>query len=126
MFFLFLALMNSEEVNRAANAIAVAEAELQELPLRDRTRRIQSVIAAQTTLVGTAVPMMTEVQSNSTLFVSNLPSEVTGEVLADLFHKFSGYCDVRLVPGREGIAFVDFDNEAGAASAKGKLRFIIV
>ena len=113
--------MNSEEVNRAANAVAVAEAELQELPLRDRTRRIQSVIAAQTTMIGTSVPVMTEVQSNSTLFVSNLPNETTREALEVLFRQFAGYGDVRLVPGREGISFVDFDNEAGAASAKGKL-----
>jgi RNA recognition motif-containing protein len=83
--------MNSEEVNRAANAVAVAEAELQELPLRDRTRRIQSVISAQTTLVGTTVPMMTEVQSNSTLFVSNLPNETTQEALEVLFRQFSGF-----------------------------------
>jgi len=111
--------MNSEEVNRAANAVAVAEAELQELPLRDRTRRIQSVIAAQTTMIGTSVPVMTEVQSNSTLFVSNLPHETTREALEVLFRQFSGYRDVRLVPGREGIAFIDFDNEVGASSAKG-------
>jgi hypothetical protein len=36
-----------------------------------------------------------------------------------LFRQFSGYRDVRLVPGREGIAFIDFDNEVGASSAKG-------
>jgi len=118
--------MNSEEVNRAANAVAAAEAELQELPLRDRTRRIQSAIAVQTTLVGTAVPMMTEVQSNSTLFVTNLPNEATKEALERLFHQYSGYRDVRLVPGREGIAFIDFDSEVGAASAKGKLFFIMI
>lgn len=112
--------MNSEEVNRAANAVAAAEAELQELPLRDRTRRIQSVIAAQTTMIGTTVPLMTEVQSNSTLFISNLPNETTREALGTLFGQFPGYRDVRLVTGREGIAFIDFDSEAGAASAKGK------
>jgi len=112
-------MMNSEEVNRAANAVAAAEAELQELPLRDRTRRIQSVIAVQTTMIGTSVPIMTEVQSNSTLFVSNLPTETTREALEALFRQFSGYLDVRLVPGREGIAFVDFDNDVGASSARG-------
>jgi U2 small nuclear ribonucleoprotein B'' len=117
-----IALMNSEEVNRAANAVAVAEAELQELPLRDRTRRIQSVIAAQTTMIGTSVPVMTEVQLNSTLFVSNLPHETTREALEILFRQFSGYRDVRLVPGREGIAFIDFDNETGAASARDALN----
>ncbi|CAF4274965.1 unnamed protein product [Rotaria sp. Silwood2] len=121
-----IALMNSEEVNRAANAIAAAEAELQELPLRDRTRRIQSVIAAQTTLVGTAMPMMTETQSNSTLFITNLPNETTREALEMLFRQFPGYHDVRLVPGREGIAFIDFDNEAGAASAKDALNGFMI
>jgi hypothetical protein len=117
--------MNSEEVNRAANAVAAAEAELQELPLRDRTRRIQSVIAAQTTMIGTAVPMMTEVQSNSTLFVTNLPNETTQEALEALFRQFPGYREVRLVPGHEGIAFIDFDDETGAASAKSKLFLLM-
>lgn len=113
-------MMNSEEVNRAANAVAVAEAELQELPIRDRTRRIQSVIAAQTTMIGTTVPMMIpEAPPNPTLFVSHLPNETTREALEVLFRQFSGYRDVRLVPGREGIAFIDFDNEVGAASARG-------
>ena len=112
--------MNSEEVNRTANAVAVAEAELQELPMRDRTRRIQTAIAAQTTLVGATAQMMTEVQSNSTLFVTNLPNETTREALDVLFRQFSGFLEVRLVPGREGIAFIDFDNDFGAASAKGK------
>lgn len=113
-------MMNSEEVNRAANAVAVAEAELQELPLRDRTRRIQSVIAAQTTMIGTNVPMMmSEAQPNPTLFVSNLPNETTREALEVLFRQFGGYRDVRLIPGREGIAFIDFDNEVGASSARG-------
>ena len=70
---------------------------MQELPIRDRTRRTQSVIAAQTTMIGAAVPIVTEVQSCSTLFVSHLPTETT----------------------REGIAFIDFDNDTGAAAAKG-------
>ena len=121
VLLLVSALMNSEEVNRAANAVAVAEAELQELPMRDRTRRIQSAIAAQTTLIGAAVvPMMTDGPSTPTLFVTNLPSEITREALAKLFREFSGYRDVRLVPGREGIAFIDFDNEVGASAARGK------
>jgi RNA recognition motif-containing protein len=114
-------MMNSEEVNRAANAVAAAEAELQELPLRDRTRRIQSAIAAQTTLIGATGPMMTEAPPNPTLFVTNLPNDTTREALEVLFREFSGYHDVRLIPGREGIAFIDFDNETGAGSAKGKL-----
>ena len=113
-------MMNSEEVNRVANAVAEAEAQLQELPIRDRTRRIQSAIAAHTTMIGAAaVPMMTEGPTTPTLFVSNLPSDITREALARLFQDFSGYRDVRLVPGREGIAFVDFDNEVGANGAKG-------
>jgi len=118
-----IAMMNSEEVNRAANAVAESEAQLQELPIRDRTRRIQAVIAAQTTMIGaTAVPMMTEGPTTPTLFVSNLPSETTSEVLARLFQDFSGYRDVRLVPGREGIAFIDFDNDVGANAAKDALN----
>lgn len=114
-------MMNSEEVTRTANAIAAAEAQLQELPVIDRTRRIQTVIAAQTALIGSmSTPMVTDMPSTPTLFVSNLPNETTREALLVLFQKFPGFVDVRLVPGREGIAFIDFEHETGANSAKGK------
>ncbi len=54
---------------------------------------------------------------NPILFVENLPAEVTEMMLSMLFQQFPGYKEVRLVPGKAGIAFVEFEdeNQSGAA-----------
>lgn len=39
-----------------------------------------------------------------------------------IFHRFPGFKEVRLVPGRQGIAFVEFENEDLGAAAKDALE----
>ena len=48
---------------------------------------------------------------NKILFVQNLPDTTTAEMLSMLFKQFPGYGEVRLVEGRPGIAFVEFEND---------------
>ena len=55
---------------------------------------------------------------NKILFVQNLPEEYGVEGLTAIFGRFEGFREVRLVPGRKGIAFVEYEAEAGAISAK--------
>lgn len=55
---------------------------------------------------------------NKILFVQNLPDDCDVEALTGVFGRFEGFREVRLVPGRRGIAFVEYENEAGAISAK--------
>lgn len=55
---------------------------------------------------------------NKILFVQNLPDDCDVEALTNIFGRFEGFREVRLVPGRRGIAFVEYENEAGAISAK--------
>lgn len=38
--------------------------------------------------------------------------------LTEIFGRFDGFREVRLVPGRKGIAFVEYEAEQGAISAK--------
>jgi hypothetical protein len=38
--------------------------------------------------------------------------------LTAIFNRFEGFREVRLVPGRKGIAFVEYEAEGGAISAK--------
>lgn len=38
--------------------------------------------------------------------------------LTTIFGGFEGFKEVRLVPGRKGIAFVEYEAETGAISAK--------
>lgn len=40
------------------------------------------------------------------------------DALTAIFGRFEGFREVRLVPGRTGIAFVEYEAEAGAISAK--------
>lgn len=55
---------------------------------------------------------------NKILFVQNLPEDYGVEGLTAIFGRFEGFREVRLVPGRRGIAFVEYEAEAGAISAK--------
>jgi hypothetical protein len=55
---------------------------------------------------------------NKILFLRELPDEIDSDSLTAVFGRFEGFREVRLVPGRKGIAFVEYESEAGAISAK--------
>lgn len=55
---------------------------------------------------------------NRILFVQNLPDDCDVEMLTEIFRRFEGFREVRMVPGRKGIAFVEYDAEQGAITAK--------
>ncbi|KAF4337709.1 small nuclear ribonucleo snRNP U1A [Fusarium beomiforme] len=55
---------------------------------------------------------------NKILFVQNFPEDYDIEALTSVFGRFDGFREVRLVPGRRGIAFVEYDAEQGAITAK--------
>ncbi|TGO22112.1 hypothetical protein BPAE_0182g00200 [Botrytis paeoniae] len=55
---------------------------------------------------------------NKILFVQNLPEEYDVDMLTSIFGRFEGFKEVRLVPGRRGIAFVEYETETGSIGAK--------
>ena len=55
---------------------------------------------------------------NKILFVQNVPEEYDIDALTAIFGRFEGFREVRLVPGRRGIAFIEYEAETGAISAK--------
>ncbi|KAI0482121.1 RNA recognition domain-containing protein [Xylariaceae sp. FL0804] len=55
---------------------------------------------------------------NKILFVQNLPDDQDVDALTAVFGRFEGFREVRLVPGRKGIAFIEYEAEAGAITAK--------
>jgi len=55
---------------------------------------------------------------NKILFVQNLPEDYDIDALTAIFGRFEGFREVRLVPGRRGIAFIEYESETGAISAK--------
>ncbi|GFG30614.1 hypothetical protein Cfor_05177 [Coptotermes formosanus] len=69
--------------------------------------------------VSTAVP---EQPPNQILFLTNLPDETNEMMLSMLFNQFPGFKEVRLVPNRHDIAFVEFENELQSGAAKDALQ----
>ena len=55
---------------------------------------------------------------NKILFLRDLPEDYDQEGLSRIFSRFEGFKEVRMVPGRKGIAFVEYEAETGAISAK--------
>lgn len=51
------------------------------------------------------------------LFAQNLPADCTAAELSMLFQNSAGFKEVRMVPGKEGIAFVEFEDEHRATSS---------
>merc|ERR1712226_775764 len=59
---------------------------------------------------------------NNILFIERLPQESNEQLITVLFNQFAGFKEVRLVPGRADIAFVEFDLVPQAAQAKQQLN----
>ncbi|KAI4471639.1 u1 small nuclear ribonucleoprotein a/u2 small nuclear ribonucleoprotein b [Holotrichia oblita] len=59
---------------------------------------------------------------NQILFLTNLPDETSEMMLSMLFNQFPGFKEVRLVPNRHDIAFVEFENELQSGAAKDALQ----
>ncbi|VBB26916.1 unnamed protein product [Acanthocheilonema viteae] len=59
---------------------------------------------------------------NKILFCTNLPEETTEQMLSLLFNPYPGLKDIRRIPNRPDIAFVEFETEAEATSARAGLN----
>lgn len=62
---------------------------------------------------------------NNILFAQNLPEKTTSGAateLADLFSRFAGFVEIRPVPGKRSIAFIEFSSESEAAIALSGLQ----
>lgn len=55
---------------------------------------------------------------NKILFLRELPEDYDKDNIATIFRRFAGFKEVRMVPSRKGIAFVEYEDENAAISAK--------
>ncbi|XP_053595327.1 U1 small nuclear ribonucleoprotein A [Microplitis mediator] len=78
-----------------------------------------SGVPAHPGMMNAAVP---EQPPNQILFLTNLPDETSEMMLSMLFNQFPGFKEVRLVPNRHDIAFVEFENEVQSGAAKDALQ----
>ncbi|KAH9519489.1 hypothetical protein Btru_002834 [Bulinus truncatus] len=69
-----------------------------------------------------SISAIPEQPPNQILFITNLPEETTEMMLCMLFNQFPGFKEVRLVPGRHDIAFVEFETDVQAGAAKDALQ----
>ncbi|KAI8799947.1 hypothetical protein BJ742DRAFT_717323 [Cladochytrium replicatum] len=92
----------------------------------DRNVRISEFkkhkVGHQTAGGSTTRPIDEYAPPNSILFVQNLPAETTSDILSALFQQFPGFKEVRMVPGKKDIAFVEYENEMQSAAAKTQLH----
>ncbi|KAI6192013.1 hypothetical protein M3Y97_00290000 [Aphelenchoides bicaudatus] len=61
-------------------------------------------------------------QPNKILFVTNLPEETNEQMIRTVFEPFPGLQDIRLIPNRPDIAFIEFVDEDKATAAKKALN----
>jgi U2 small nuclear ribonucleoprotein B'' len=56
-------------------------------------------------------------EPNKTLFAEDLPEATNANMLGVLFRQFPGFVEARMVPGKPGISFIEFesDQQAGVA-----------
>ncbi|KAJ2665504.1 U2 small nuclear ribonucleoprotein B'' [Coemansia sp. RSA 1199] len=73
--------------------------------------------------IGPAVPQTeaSEDEPSLTLFVTNLPENISADVLTGLFQQYAGFKHVRRIPGKNDMAFVDYESLESATAARGVL-----
>lgn len=72
--------------------------------------------------VATGNSATAEQPPNQILFLTNLPEETNEMMLSMLFNQFPGFKEVRLVPNRHDIAFVEFATELQSGAAREALQ----
>jgi U2 small nuclear ribonucleoprotein B'' len=86
----------------------------------------QAAVAAETEekeeAMNTAEDEVEDNPPNAILFVENLPEQTNATVLQMLFQQSEGFVEARLIPGKRGIAFVEFGDEYQAGQAKDTLQ----
>lgn len=88
-------------------------------PSNDRPAKAAKPSGLKSTSVAQAAVVPDEyLPPNKILFLQNVPAEYDVEALSTIFGRFEGFREVRTVPGRAGIAFVEYDAEQGAIVAK--------
>jgi U2 small nuclear ribonucleoprotein B'' len=96
--------------------------ELRKKSQKEKEKQISGGVATSTNISkqekAKTVQSVTQQQMppNNTLFVENLPADISEPILRSVFSKYNGFKEIRLFSGK-GIAFVEYDNEINAGGA---------
>ena len=88
--------------------------------LKGKKKRKKGVVENGTATAAGAAPVQN--LPNRILFVENLPEKCNNMMISMLFQQYEGYKEVRLVPNKPGIAFVEFESHAQSAQAMTALQ----
>ncbi|XP_059187207.1 U2 small nuclear ribonucleoprotein B'' [Centropristis striata] len=86
------------------------------------TSLIKKPAAGSAAPVHSAAVQVPDNPPNYILFLNNLPEETNEMMLSMLFNQFPGFKEVRLVPGKHDISFVEFESDTQAGVAKDALQ----
>jgi len=106
----------------------VASKKPAEVPGESRKERKRRLMAekqkeiSKAPAVNTLADSLEEQPPNKILFCMGLPEDTSEQMLQMLFQQFTGFKEVRLVPGRNDIAFVEFEHEMQASAARESLN----
>ena len=64
----------------------------------------------------------TESEPEKTLILSHLPADITQQQVSGLFQQYPGFKEVRRVPGKTDIAFVEYEQAVLAKAARDALN----
>lgn len=115
-------ILSAASVAKGKSAGAM-QTQQQQMPLLGQGQQ-QQLGGAGTAFGGSGV--MDAGMLNSILFIENLPRECDEKMLRLIFEKFPGFKEAKLVPTRQGLAFVEFQNETLATVALNSLQGINV
>jgi len=76
-----------------------------------------SAVPAATQRPIEAPPPVEMQMPNNIIFIQNIPAEAADGSLSDIFKATTGFFELRAIPGRSDIAFVEFDDELQAGMA---------
>lgn len=111
----------SDAVAKLDGTYSEAEVESRKQARREAHEAAKLAGAPAATAAGAAAAAPAA-EATRTLFIENLPNEANEGMLLLVFQRFPGLKEVRMVPHKPGIAFVEYDNDAGAAAALAGLQ----
>jgi len=87
------------------------------LPAAELTTASMDDDATTAAKVPKTKPAPTNAPPSNVLFAQALPDDCTDVMLSMLFQQYTGFKEVRMVPGKKGIAFIEFADDVQASLA---------
>lgn len=118
--------IGNEMTRKKANSMRKTAPKAEETLAEKREKRLAAVAVTdkqansdktEHTLIGDP-----QAPAQQILFLEHLPEDSTDEMVEVLFNQFDGFAEVRMLPSRKDLAFVEFKTVQGAIKAREALN----